>query len=1021
MALNKNKTKKAKNNNSLFFEYIDLHNKYQRLYGKNTVVIMQVGMFYEIYSLNDNETGPQLDELTSILGGILYTKKNKNVIEVDSSNPYMAGFPIANVDKYINILIKNKFTIIIVDQYDNEMGGNSKKDRRVSEIISPSTYIQDVASYKSNYLMSIYFYSFVDRKTKKRKLYFAISIIELSIGKVYLYEDFNKDEKLLFDNIYRIILKYNPTEIIIFGDDIDFNLIKQNLNLNEICIHNQINDYNKDVLDSTFQTELLRKVYKNTGMLNPIEYINLEKNQELLISFINLIKFSYSHNETIIEKINKPIIINNNEHLVLGYNLIKKLNIISENNNKFSSLLNILNNSSTHIGKRFFEKSLLNPLTNITDINERYDNIGLMLLKYTNHDKNDNDKNDNDKNDNNKNNNNKFIYEILQEKLKEICDLERFFRKIFLLKIQPLDFNNIYNSLKIYLEIFKEINNFVKIDVRFNKFNKLNNVKEIIDLIKFLENNLNLNEIEKYNLDNINGHIFKKGVYKEIDNLQSSLDYNINYFSNLAKNLNESSKDFKNFFKVEYTDQLGFYLQITQNRFNIFKRKFEGQTIIIKPQNNEENIQTDTKEKIKITDFTTKKVSTSSSSFRVFLKNFNKINEKILLLKLQIKEKCTESYKLFCKELYNSQTEKFNEIIYNIEIIDFSITNAHNSILYKYSRPIIDNDRKCENFNGKSFKSFLKMTEVRHPIIEIISEDIKYIANDIKLGIDNDDGILLYGMNSAGKSSLMKSIGLNIIMAQAGMYVACKDMKYYPYNKIYSRIPGGDDIFKGQSTFVNEISEIRNILKSADTQTLVIGDELCNGTETNSAIAIVSAGILDLIKKKCSFIFATHLHELAEMKRITEIPELKIKHLSVKYDSNTNILIFDRKLKDGSGDSIYGLEVCRSLDLEMDFIKLATTIRQEILGKEFLLKNKKSKYNSKLIIDKCNICKKADATETHHIRFQRDADENGFIDHFHKNKKFNLIGLCENCHDRIHNGELKINEAMLSSNGIIYS
>ena len=157
------------------------------------------------------------------------------------------------------------------------------------------------------------------------------------------------------------------------------------------------------------------------------------------------------------------------------------------------------------------------------------------------------------------------------------------------------------------------------------------------------------------------------------------------------------------------------------------------------------------------------------------------------------------------------------------------------------------------------------------------------------------------------------------------------------------------------------------------------------------------------------------------MKRITEIPELKIKHLSVKYDSNTNILIFDRKLKDGSGDSIYGLEVCRSLDLEMDFIKLATTIRQEILGKEFLLKNKKSKYNSKLIIDKCNICKKEDATETHHIRFQRDADENGFIDHFHKNKKFNLIGLCENCHDRIHNGELEINEAMLSSNGIIYS
>ena len=149
---------------------------------------------------------------------------------------------------------------------------------------------------------------------------------------------------------------------------------------------------------------------------------------------------------------------------------------------------------------------------------------------------------------------------------------------------------------------------------------------------------------------------------------------------------------------------------------------------------------------------------------------------------------------------------------------------------------------------------------------------------------------------------------------------------HYPYNKLYSRIPGGDNIFKGQSTFVGEISEIRNILKCADDKTLIIGDELCSGTETNSAIAIVSAGILDLIKKESSFIFATHLHELADMNRIKEIEKLNIKHLSVKYNNSKNMLVFDRKLKDGPGDSIYGLEVCRSLDLDSDFLKLANEI-----------------------------------------------------------------------------------------------
>ena len=133
-------------------------------------------MFYEIYSLNDNKTGPPLNELSTLLN-ILYTKKNKNIEKISESNPYMAGFPIGVIDKYIDILINNKYTIIIVDQYDNEMGKNAKKDRKVSEIISPSTYIKDVTSYKSNFLMSIYFYSF-----KGQFLIIAISTFNGILG-----------------------------------------------------------------------------------------------------------------------------------------------------------------------------------------------------------------------------------------------------------------------------------------------------------------------------------------------------------------------------------------------------------------------------------------------------------------------------------------------------------------------------------------------------------------------------------------------------------------------------------------------------------------------------------------------------------------------------------------------------------------------------------------------------------------------------------------------------------------------
>lgn len=953
-------------NNTIFNEYVDLHNKYKKLYGEKTLILMEVGMFYEIYSLNNGKVGPNLDTICSILN-IIYTKKNKSINEVSQKNPYMAGVPINSIDKYIDNLVKNNYTIVLVNQYDDEMGSKSKKIRKVDEIISPSTYMNQIASYKSNFLMMIYLYKYKNRKTAETIISVSISIIELSIGKVYLLDIHNKDDKLLFDNIYRIILKYNPSEIVVFGDDFDFTNIKNNLNLDNMCMHNQIDNYEKKILDINYQKEIIRKIYKNTGILDPIEYIGLEKNPELLVSFINLINFTYLHNEKIIQNINIPIILNNDDKLILGYNLVKKLDIISNDDNKYSCLLNILNNSVTHIGKRFFSESLLNPLTNTDEINKKYNEIELMLKEKR--------------------------YEIVRNELKNICDLERFFRKIYLNKLCPFEFFSIYSSINIIISIFDKFTQYSPSYMDFFKYIDIEKENSKLILNKFLnyiDDNLNINKVDGINFENINAYIFKENENnKQVYELQRNLEDNINYFTNLANELNNINRDFNNFFKVDYNDTLGYFLQITQNRFNIFKRNSKYD---------------------KIDELITKKVSASSTTLRVTKSDFNIINQDIISLKNNIKNICQETYITFCNEFYSTYNKLFDSIVKTIKILDYSSTNAYNSKLYKYTKPNIK-----KNDNG-----FLDISQLRHPIIEIINEDIKYITNDISLGIDKK-GILLYGMNSSGKSSLMKSLGLITIMAQAGMYVPCKKMNYYPYKKIYCRIPGGDNIFKGQSTFVAEISEIRNILKSSDSSTLVIGDELCSGTETESAISIVTSGIINLINKNTSFIFATHLHELASLERIKSIKNLSINHLSVNYDNEKNILIFDRKLREGSGESIYGLEVCKSLDLDKDFIELAYTIRKENLGNLNLIKYKKSKYNSNLILDKCHICKTNDATETHHIRFQKDADEDGFIDNFHKNKKFNLIGLCDNCHDRIHNGELEIGEATMTSNGIMYT
>ena len=103
-----------------------------------------------------------------------------------------------------------------------------------------------------------------------------------------------------------------------------------------------------------------------------------------------------------------------------------------------------------------------------------------------------------------------------------------------------------------------------------------------------------------------------------------------------------------------------------------------------------------------------------------------------------------------------------------------------------------------------------------------------------------------------------------------------------------------DNLFSGLSSFAVEMSELRDILVNANQNTLVLGDELCSGTETTSAQALVSAGIQYLSEKNAKFIFATHLHEIVNYEEIRVLNKLCLKHMTVQYDKEKNILIYEK-------------------------------------------------------------------------------------------------------------------------------
>ena len=189
----------------------------------------------------------------------------------------------------------------------------------------------------------------------------------------------------------------------------------------------------------------------------------------------------------------------------------------------------------------------------------------------------------------------------------------------------------------------------------------------------------------------------------------------------------------------------------------------------------------------------------SKDNYRITSNIIRNITDSIINVKNDITTKSNEIYKRFIKDFGDNNFNIITNIIDKIGFYDCLVCNINNTIKYNLCKPSI---------NMKS-RSYFNIKGIRNPIIE---QTNKCIKNDIKL---KSNGMLLYGINSSGKSCLMKSVAINILLAQSGMYVFCDSMTYSPYNAIYTRISSADNIFRGTSSFIREMTELDNILKTS--------------------------------------------------------------------------------------------------------------------------------------------------------------------------------------------------------------
>ena len=954
-------------------DYLDYQEKFEKKFGEKTIVLMEVGSFFEIYGVvNDTEKRGKIYEVAD-LTNLSISKKCSKTEPVSIKNPLMAGFPNHSVEKWIDILLKHGYHIIKIEQ---DSHGTKGPNRDITEILSPGVNLN--TNNFSNNMMSIYFEEFKDSKTGKNILQLGLSIIDVTTGESWVYETFSKpdDYNFALDEVFRFIQSFNPCEILIhtLNTSLTNEKITSYLEISNYQLHFDMYSDNKELLKNSSKENILRKSFPDTGMLTPIEFIHMDRMSFALNSFVYLIQFTYEHNENIINKLLKPKICEPEKYLVLSHDSINQLNIVPDrnriNNKGNQSLWDILDKTCSVIGRRFLKDNLLNPLLDTDELELRY-NLVEQLMDVD--------------------------YISIRKELKSIIDIERLHRKMAMKMMNPYSFVSLDLS---YTYINKIINKISTLDNKklLDILPKQDTLLKFTEFINSYNEKLCMDKLSGVNLGNIKENIFKKGLYTNIDDIQTKLDWYNSYMDQMCQLLSDEISTNRRMVEIKYNDRDGHYFYTTKSRCQNIKTSLKTKhSASIKVLGSEI--------KVDLTKVEYKSTSSSSKIFTDVTRNYSQI---INGLESQMMKLCLQQFSILLSEYYNEYSDTLISITKFIGFIDFLCNITHVSKINGYCKPQID----------KRDYSFINAAALRHPIIEIIHDKVKYIPNDVKLGIDDQNGILLYGVNAVGKSSLMKSVGISIIMAQTGFYVPSSKFVYSPFKHVFTRISNNDNIFKGQSTFAVEMAELRSILKRSNEFSLVLGDELCSGTETTSGISIVTAGVLRLCQKSSPFIFATHLHKLSEMDEINESPTVHHYHMETRYDASTQKLIYDRKLKLGSGNAIYGLEVAKAMDLDDEFIATADRIRKKIMGiSEYVVNPKTNPYNSKIVIDCCTICKK-DTEEIHHIEEQHLANSDGMINHYHKNKLFNLVQLCHDCHQNVHNGNLIINGYDETSSGI---
>ena len=468
------------------------------------------------------------------------------------------------------------------------------------------------------------------------------------------------------------------------------------------------------------------------------------------------------------------------------------------------------------------------------------------------------------------------LRDSLREQLEQIGDMERLTSKLSFGRITPRELNQVLRSLQALAPIKKICEG--------SDLVPLKAIGEQINLCEMAQKRISETLCDDPPAALHRGVTIRQGYNTELDELRNIAFSGKDYLLKVQQR--ESEQTGIPSLKIGFNNVFGYYIEVT----NTHKDKVPSEWI---------------------------RKQTLVNAERYITPELKEYEEKIL--------GAQEKIEALEETLFNRLVAEINSYTPSIQLdsrlaaqVDVLSSFTRVALENRYIRPKVDDSLE------------LKITGGRHPVIEReLPPGTPYIANSVELSCDRDQIMMLTGPNMSGKSALLRSVALNVLLAQIGCFVAADSAHIGVVDKIFTRVGASDNLAQGESTFMVEMNEAATILNNMSERSLILFDELGRGTSTYDGISIAWA-IVEHIHEHPTIhpktLFATHYHELNEMEKSFG----RIKNYNVAVKEMDGKVVFLRKLQRGGSEHSFGIHVAQLAGMPKEIVQRAKDVLETL-------------------------------------------------------------------------------------------